>query len=139
MANVISFSRSQSDHIKQLLLLFINLFLQAETIYESGPPPLAEVENGEDERDFEDVEDDQDKSSKNIFQIGRDFWSESTQKMTDRMETFAENRWGPMDKLYIYENTTDFLYSIDENSRKVFPVIFLILQLIYWTSYLYIL
>jgi len=36
-----------------------------------------------------------------------------------------------------YNKKTIFLYSIDENSQKVFPIIFLNIQLIYWTFYLY--
>jgi hypothetical protein len=49
-------------------------------------------------------------------------------QLFDRIEVFAENRWGPIEKTYIYENTNDFLYSIDENSQKIFPLIFLALQ-----------
>ena len=117
---------------------------------EPGPPPLAEIENGaDDDRDFEDVPpddiddiDDDDGAGgkfRNVVTTCQNFCSKKRKQLLDKIEVFAENRWGPMEKTYIYENTSDFLYSIDVNSQKIFPLIFLILQMIYWMSYLYIL
>ena len=42
-------------------------------------------------------------------------------------------------KSKLYNSTTEFLHSLDSYSRKLFPVTFLILNIVYWTSYVYIL
>ena len=55
------------------------------------------------------------------------------------LELAIEARWGPLTERNFYINTTEVLWTIDEYARKMFPLVFLILQLIYWSSYLYIL
>ena len=114
-------------------------FFQPETILTSSMPPLAVLENGEEDRDFEDLPDDTDsKMSKSFYQTCSDMASDATQKLGDKFESFCESRWGPMSETYVYQNTTEVVWSIDEQSRKCFPLVFLVLQIIYWTSYLYI-
>ena len=39
----------------------------------------------------------------------------------------------------LYTGTLDYLHYIDSVSRKLFPATFLLCNLIYWTSYLYVL
>ena len=54
-------------------------------------------------------------------------------------EKWVENRWGPIEERFFYNNTTEVIWSIDSYARKAFPIVFLILQIMYWTSYLYLL
>ena len=37
----------------------------------------------------------------------------------------------------LYKNTTEAVHKMDEMSRRIFPGIFTILNVIYWTAYLY--
>ena len=39
----------------------------------------------------------------------------------------------------VYEETTEVLHDIDACCRRLFPAVFVILNLVYWTSYVYIL
>ena len=39
----------------------------------------------------------------------------------------------------LYHNTLDYLHYIDSVSRKLFPLTFLICNIVYWTSYIYVL
>ena len=54
------------------------------------------------------------------------------------IEDAIEAHWGPLIERNFYINTTEVIWKIDSYARKMFPLLFLILQLIYWTSYLYI-
>ena len=100
------------------------------------------------ERDFEDVpqgeeDDEEGKSGKSFVQTLSEFLSTfgqklSGQKLSDKIENFVKSRYGPITEMYIYKNTKDVVWTIDDRSRKIFPVVFLFLQIIYWTSYLYI-
>ena len=42
-------------------------------------------------------------------------------------------------KSKLYYSTTEFLHNLDRYSRKLFPITFLLLNIVYWTSYIYIL
>lgn len=44
----------------------------------------------------------------------------------------------PVHQMYIYNETEDALETIDSISRKYFPTAFLLMMVIYWTTYLYI-
>ena len=55
-----------------------------------------------------------------------------------KFEKMIENRWGPIEERYFYNNTTEVIWKIDSHARKAFPIVFLILQITYWTSYLYL-
>ena len=95
------------------------------------------------ERDFEDVprgeeDDEEGKSGKSYVQTLSEFMSTFGQKLSDKIENFVESRYGPITEMYVYKNTKDVVWTIDDRSRKIFPVVFLFLQIIYWTSYLYI-
>ena len=57
----------------------------------------------------------------------------------DRTEAFVERRWGPITEMEIYLNTTEVIWKIDSYARRFFPLVFFVLQFLYWTSYLYIL
>ena len=39
----------------------------------------------------------------------------------------------------LYNSTMEYLHFIDSVSRKLFPLTFLLCNLIYWTSYIYVL
>ena len=61
-----------------------------------------------------------------------------TNAVFKRLETAIEAHWGPLVERNFYNNTTEVIWTIDAYARYLFPFVFLILQLIYWTSYLYI-
>ena len=44
----------------------------------------------------------------------------------------------PVPKMYIYTNTEEALDYIDDCSKVYFPLAFLLLMLVYWTSYLFV-
>ena len=37
----------------------------------------------------------------------------------------------------LYHNTTEVIHNLDAHSRKMFPSLFAILNVIYWTGYIY--
>ena len=55
-----------------------------------------------------------------------------------KFEIFLESKWGPVEELNLYQNTTEVIWTIDAYARCCFPLVFLILQITYWTSYLYL-
>ncbi len=57
----------------------------------------------------------------------------------DCFENFAVRHWDPIEEMNFYNNTTEVIWSIDAVARVGFPLVFTILQLLYWTLYLYIL
>ena len=69
--------------------------------------------------------------SKNIPQM-------CTNVVFKRLEMAIEAHWGPLTERNFYNNTTEVIWSIDSYARRMFPLCFMILQLIYWSSYLYI-
>ena len=44
-----------------------------------------------------------------------------------------------LQKSVLYNSTLEYLHYIDSVSRKLFPATFLLCNLIYWTSYIYVL
>ena len=42
-------------------------------------------------------------------------------------------------QLEIYSDTLAVIYSIDSWARTLFPLVFALLQAVYWTAYLYVL
>ena len=40
--------------------------------------------------------------------------------------------------MYIYTHTDEALDLIDEESKKYFPLVFLSMMIVYWTTYLYV-
>ena len=71
------------------------------------------------------------------------FFNNIPQKCTNfifrRIELAIEKHWGPLQERNFFNNTTEVIWQIDSYARHMFPLIFLILQFIYWSSYLYIL
>ena len=71
------------------------------------------------------------------------FFENSCSKCMDSIfsnfECALESKWGPVQEMAIYNNTTEVIWSIDAYARCFFPVVFFILQCCYWTSYLYVL
>ena len=61
-----------------------------------------------------------------------------TNAVFKRLEMAIEAHWGPLTERNFYNNTTEVIWSIDSYARRMFPLCFMILQLIYWSSYLYI-
>jgi hypothetical protein len=85
------------------------------------------------EDEFEDLDDEEEEG--NAFTK----WMNRTSKaFMDKVETLIEDKWGPVTDMEIYKNTTEIIWKIDSAARKGFPIVFFILQLCYWTSYLYI-
>ena len=51
----------------------------------------------------------------------------------------ANYNWlGKVRKTKLYHNTSDVINSLDAKSRKIFPGLFAVLNILYWMSYLYI-
>jgi len=77
-----------------------------------------------------------------IFRDCMVFLKDIPQKCTNaffrRIEMAIDTHWGPLTERNFYNNTTEFIWNIDAYARRMFPLLFLILQLIYWSSYLYI-
>ena len=44
----------------------------------------------------------------------------------------------PIPQMLIYRDTEEALEMIDASSRRYFPATFMLLMLVYWTTYLYI-
>lgn len=100
------------------------------------------------EEDFEDIEEipDEEKdktegqpaaSSSYMQQFQAHLMTFSDQVFA-KFETFIEDKWGPVTEMTFYKETTEVIWSIDAYARKAFPIVFLILQILYWTSYLYV-
>jgi hypothetical protein len=106
--------------------------------------PKADAENDEDFEDIDDI-DESKLSSKNSNKLI--LWLDGCfatshrvcHILLDKMDNKLEATWGPMSQSYVYNNTIEVVWSIDQQARRFFPFLFLILQLIYWTSYLYVL
>ena len=108
-----------------------------------GQVPLAD-----DEAAFEDIEEvDEEEEAKEPQQSQKrptfmdylkafwTWWSETTFIKAERM---IEAIWGPIENLAIFNDTTEVIWSIDACARKAFPIVFLILQIMYWSLYLYV-
>merc|ERR1719206_1424018 len=48
------------------------------------------------------------------------------------------NWLGKVRKTKLYHNTSDVINSLDARSRKIFPGLFTLLNILYWVSYLYV-
>ena len=83
------------------------------------------------------------KNTRCLFSDCMVFIKDIPQKCTNacfrRIEMAIDAHWGPLTERNFYNNTTEVIWSIDSYARRMFPLLFLILQLIYWSSYLYIL
>eukprot|EP00095_Tigriopus_kingsejongensis_P006095 snap_masked-scaffold691_size110934-processed-gene-0.1 protein:Tk06095 transcript:snap_masked-scaffold691_size110934-processed-gene-0.1-mRNA-1 annotation:"gamma-aminobutyric acid receptor alpha-like" len=67
-----------------------------------------------------------------------DLISQAFYRLCDRIEMKLEAKYGPITESYVYNNTTEVIWKIDEYARMLFPGVFLVLQMIYWISYLYL-
>ena len=54
----------------------------------------------------------------------------------DRQHCYWDKR---LQESVLYNSTMEYLHYIDSVSRKLFPATFLLCNLIYWTSYIYVL
>ena len=105
-----------------------------------GDVPLAE-----DETAFEDIEEDVNPEPPKRPKMDI-FWdnvkillNQCFDSIFGTVEKWIERRWGPIEERFFYNNTTEVIWSIDSTARKLFPLVFLLLQIMYWTSYLYLL
>lgn len=101
------------------------------------------------EEDFEDIEevpeeeqdptDEQPKvNQQSILQQFQAQLMTCSDQVFAKFETFIEDKWGPVTEMTFYKETTEVIWTIDAYARRVFPIVFLILQILYWTSYLYV-
>ena len=74
----------------------------------------------------------------NCLQFVKNIPQMCTNAVFKRLEMAIEAHWGPLTERNFYNNTTEVIWSIDSYARRMFPLYFMILQLIYWSSYLYI-
>ena len=76
------------------------------------------------------------------FFLLTDRWHQTLNWCSDQVfakfEGALEKKWGPVTEMTFYKDTTFTLWTIDAYARKLFPFVFLILQISYWTSYLYL-
>ena len=99
----------------------------------------------EDETAFEDIEEDVNPEPPKRPKMDI-FWdnvkillNQCFDSLFGTVEKWIERRWGPIEERFFYNNTTEVIWSIDSTARKLFPLVFLLLQIMYWTSYLYLL
>jgi len=110
-------------------------------------PPLARSECGvstvstqdacvstEDE-DFEDLQEAEEEP-----QPGCPLLSRLAEQAVDRLFERLFRKYSPtIPQLEIYSDTLAVIYSIDSWARTLFPLVFALLQTVYWTAYLYVL
>ena len=88
--------------------------------------------------DFEDCDDDEEDNEPRPSVITR--LVEWCDEMFDRALKRIFRKYHPMiSQMKIYTETVFVIHSIDDFSRKGFPLVFLCLQILYWTLHLYIL
>ena len=105
-------------------------------------PPIAE----EDTDEFEDVEDIDGKAhedkhetlNQSVLERMKGACTWLSDEIFAKFETAIEQKWGPVTQMTFYRETTEVIWKIDSCARKMFPLVFLILQILYWTSYLYV-
>ena len=104
--------------------------------------PIAEEETGFEDIIDEECNEDNDaeasRSKKTISTYLMAVWFWCSERVFTRFESFVVARWGPVENMAIYKDTTEVIWSIDAYARRIFPLVFLILQIMYWTSYLYV-
>lgn len=83
--------------------------------------------------EFEDIDEDEEERPGL-----REYLDGCVKFMCQKVESVLEAKWGPVTEMYFYKNTTDVIYTIDEYSRRIFPITFLLLNLLYWSLYLYV-
>ena len=89
----------------------------------------------EDDEDYEDLDEERERAEKRNCLVvcadrGADF-------LFNAFEWFLDRRFGPIEEMNFYKNTTAHLWKIDHASQIGFPVVFALLQTLYWTMYLY--
>ena len=90
--------------------------------------------------DFEDISDDAEIDEEEESVPACVAIVEYFDKMFDRFLRRIFRRYSPaIPGMVIYTDTLGVIYSIDSFSRKGFPFVFLCLQILYWTLYLYLL
>ena len=104
-------------------------------------PFLQQVPMAEDEA-FEDIaESDETKQPPFCQRIAdsiRDAYVRCIDGAFGKFEGALESTWGPIQEMSMYKDSVEFVWSIDAYARCFFPVVFFILQIIYWTCYLYV-
>lgn len=93
----------------------------------------AAAKEAAEEEEFEDMKEEDEDANAFTRWINR-----TSKAFMDKVEGLVEDKWGPISDMEIYKNTTEIIWSIDSAARKVFPIVFFILQSCYWTAYLYI-
>ena len=89
----------------------------------------------EDDEDYEDLDEERERAEKRNCLVvcadrGADF-------LFNAFEWFLDRRFGPIEEMNVYKNTTEHLWKVDHASQIAFPVVFALLQTLYWTMYLY--
>ena len=72
------------------------------------------------------------------MEISNENWFEKGLTMTANvLHWFNLMKW--IHQSWLYHETTEFLHDVDHYSRRLFPTFFLLLNIAYWSLYLYIL
>jgi hypothetical protein len=95
----------------------------------------------EEEEAFEDIEDEANGGEvrKTLIDHCKQIGFYCSEVLFSKFENAVEAQWGPVEEMNFYVNTTEVIWTIDACARMGFPLVFLILQCFYWTSYLYVL
>ena len=91
--------------------------------------------------DFEDVEEDEGEEEA-VKEVSPKF-EFLTNVLNNAFDSVLEKifrKYSPIiPGMTIYKDTLSVIYSIDSFARKLFPLVFLLLQIMYWSAYLYLL
>jgi hypothetical protein len=113
--------------------LIINLLpiADATVAVDTTTTPTAEEEE---EENFQDIDEEDDKKVNILVRCA----DGASDYLFNSFENFAERHWGPIEKTEMYKDTVFVAWQIDAVARVGFPTVFGLLQLLYWTVYLYI-
>ena len=106
--------------------------------------PIAEDETGFEDIPEEEIQENNSQKTntlpaKSFSDRLSDFFDWCSDEIFAKFECALENHFGPVSEMSFYKDTTFVIWKIDAYARRIFPLVFLILQVLYWTSYLYVL
>jgi len=92
--------------------------------------------------DFEDIEEEEEDAEVEVEakQPHLEFITKALDNFFDIFLKKIFRKYSPLiPQMTIYKETLSVIYQIDNFARKLFPLVFLCLQIMYWTAYLYLL
>ena len=90
------------------------------------------------DEDFEDIEEEEEDTEPKPVKF--QFITKCMDELFDIFLKRLFRKYSPViPQMTIYNDTLSVIYNIDNFARKLFPFVFLCLQIMYWTAYLYLL